>query len=401
MLFWPESNPMEVLTISSFLKRSLELQNYHIENRRFLHQHPELGTQLPKTMEYVEEKLRELGCEVERVPGGLTAVIGSAKGKTILLRADMDALPMQEQSGLAFASQTPGQAHTCGHDLHTAFLLGAARMLRERERELKGAVKLMFQGGEETLEGAVRMLDAGVLENPEVCAAIGIHVQPLLPLYHLNYTKGAFLASTDLFQIQINGRGCHGAQPHLGVDPINVAAHVLLALQSLQVKEVPPASSVVINICQVQAGVASNVVPEAAVLTGTLRTDDNALREKLKKRMEQIAKGTAEIFGATAELSFPESCPCTENNAALVDDMARHLTELGAEFHTDTEYRMQVSDDFGFISCRVPSVMFVIGCKPNGEETSHNHNPRVVYNEDVLALGAAVLAHCAFCWVNE
>lgn len=379
----------------------MELQNYHIENRRFLHKHPELGMQLPRTMEYVEEKLQELGCGVERIPGGLISLIGNQNGKTILLRSDMDALPMQEQSGLEFASTVPGQAHTCGHDLHTAILLGAAKMLREREHELKGAVKLMFQSGEETLEGAVHMLDAGVLEHPKVGAAIGMHVQPLLPLYHLNYTKGAFLASTDLFQVQIRGRGCHGAQPQMGVDPINVAAHILLALQSLQVKEVAPDASVVINVCQVQSGTASNVVPETAVMTGTLRTDDNSLREMLKARMVRIAQCTAEMFDATAELSFLESCPCTENNAELADALARHLTGLDVDFRTNPNYKMQVSDDFAFISQAVPSVMFVIGCSPSDGRTSHNHNPGVVYNEDVLALGAAVLAQCAYGWVNE
>lgn len=363
---------------------------------------PELGLELPITTSYVKEKLIEMGCEVEEIPyGGLVALIGNKTGNTILLRADMDALPLQEQSGLSFASNFSGISHSCGHDLHTTFLLGAAKMLKEKEHELVGTVKLMFQSGEETLEGAKRMLDSGVLENPKVNSAIGIHVQPLLPLKALNYSKGAILASSDTFEITVYGKSCHGAQPHLGVDPINIAATIIHLLQAFQVKEVPSDATVVLNICEIKSGHASNIVPDTALLTGTLRTYDNVLREMIKVRICEIVEGTANIFGATSKLRFLDSCPCTENDPTFTESLEKYIHDVGIDFNTEPNYRLMVSDDFGLIAREVPSTMFIIGCKPEVEETSHNHNSKVIYNENVLVQGAALLAHCAFNWVNN
>lgn len=343
-----------------------------------------------------------MGCEYREIPhGGLVAEIGNGTGKTILLRADMDALPMEEQSGLPFSSLNRGRAHTCGHDIHTAFLLGAARMLKEREKEISGTVKLVFQAGEETLEGAQEMIRAGILENPAVDAAVGIHVQPTLLPGYLNYPSGTFLASSDTFEIRIQGKGGHGGQPHLGIDPINVAAHIILALQSLQVKEVAADMPVVLNVCQVEAGSASNIVPDTARLSGTVRTYDDVACRKLKMRMRQIVEGTAQMFGAVGELIFAEQCPCTVNDPELAGFFSESLRHFGAGFITDGDYKMQVSDDFGFYTQKVPSVMFVIGCGSREGGQGHNHSPYVIYNEEVLVTGAALLAHCAWDWLEK
>lgn len=350
----------------------------------------------------MKKKLREMGCGYRVIPrGGIVADIGSRRGKTILLRADMDALPMEEQSGLPFSSRNEGRAHTCGHDLHTAFLLGAARMLKERETELAGTVRLIFQAGEETLEGAQEMLRAGVLENPPVDAAVGIHVQPTLLPGYLHYPAGTFLASSDTFEIRIQGKGGHGGQPHLGIDPINVAAHIILALQSLQVKEVAADIPAVLNICRAEAGSAGNVIPDSARLSGTMRTHDDSVREKLKMRMRQIVEGTAKMFGAVGQLIFAEQCPCTVNDPGLTGFFSESLRQFGIDFMTDGDYRMQVSDDFGFYTQKVPSVMFVIGCGNSEGTQGHNHSPYVIYNEEVLVTGAALLAHCAWDWLEK
>lgn len=385
----------------NFFERSQELAQYHRDNRRFLHQHPEIGMNLPETAAYVKKKLKEMGCAAEdSLCGGISVSLGTGNGKTILLRADMDGLPMEEQSGLPFSSVCPDRAHTCGHDMHMSFLLGAARMLKEREQEIRGTVKLVFQPGEETLEGASAMIAEGILENPHVDAAIGIHVQPSLPLGYLNYPEGPFLASIDNFCVEITGKGCHGGQPHMGVDPINIAAHIVLALQSLQVKEVSPDSRCVLNICRIEGGSASNIVPEKAFLWGTLRTYDNDVCERLKARMRDIVESTARMYGGAGKLTFEVHCPSVTNDRTLAADLYQIIEKSGIGFHTDPNYRMQVSDDFGFFSSKIPSVMFVIGCRSEGKEFSHNHSPFVIYDEAVLPVGAALLAHCACEWLK-
>lgn len=388
--------------INYFTKRSLELEQELINNRRILHQYPELGSQLLQTSAFVTKKLREMGCETTEIPeGGVVCHIGKNTGKTIMLRADMDALPIQEQSGLTFSSCNEGVAHCCGHDIHTSFLLGAAKMLKEREHELSGTVKLVFQTGEEPLEGAKNMIAANVLEDPHVDCAVGIHVQPLLPLGCLNYPRGAFLCSSDILKIQVFGKGGHGGLPHLGIDPINIAAHIILSLQSLQIKEISADSPVVLNICEIKAGSSCNIIPESAVLIGTLRTYDPQICCKLKKRIIEMCESTATTFGGSALVTFEESCPCVINNSTLVEQLSGYIPQLEMDFITESEYKMQVSDDFGFFSEQTPSVMFIIGCESTEGSRSFNHSPSVRYNEGVLPIGAALLAHLAFSWLND
>ncbi|MGL6105403.1 M20 metallopeptidase family protein [Romboutsia sp.] len=389
--------------MKSFIQGAKEIEDYLVEIRRHLHRHPELESDLPKTTKYVKEKLTEIGCKPEEIcKSGIVATIGGNKpGKTILLRADMDALPMQEESGLEYTSQHLGIAHTCGHDIHTSFLIGAAKLLKEREGEIEGTIKLMFQPGEESLTGALDMIKSGILESPKVDCAVGMHVQPLLPLNHLNYAKGPFLASTDILRITIQGRSCHASQPHMGIDPINIAAHIILSLQSLQSKLVPSNEPVVLNICEVKSGNTSNVVPEQAILTGTLRTFNPQLRKEIIEQCDKIIKLTSQAFGATSKLEILESCPSAINDKKLVDEIKEYIPNLGIDFVSDPNYRMQVSDDFGFISELVPSILFIIGCKPDGIESSHNHNSKVIYNEEVLQMGAALFAQCAFDYLKN
>ena len=262
----------------SYLQRAQELYEQMVSDRRYLHQHPEVGMELPETTEYVIKRLAEMGCQPQRLGGGVTATVtGNPQGKVFLLRADMDALPMEEKSGLPFASQR-SCAHTCGHDRHTAMLLGAARMLKEREKELNGTVKFMFQPGEEVLAGAKSMVAAGILENPHVDAAMGAHMIPMIPVGFGGYGTGVVSASSDHLVIQIEGKGGHGAHPHTAVDPINIGVHIHLALQELISREVDPAEAVVLTFGKFQGGGAANIIPATAVMEGTLRTFNEELR---------------------------------------------------------------------------------------------------------------------------
>lgn len=384
---------------TDFLTRSLELAPELVRLRRYFHQHPETGTSLPQTEAYVHRQLTDMGYQPQHIPNaGLLISAGQGHGRTLLIRGEMDALPMEETSGETFSSHCPGAAHTCGHDLHTTFLLGAAKLLKEQEAQLPGTVKLFFQTGEETLEGAENAIRSGVLLHPNVDAALGVHVQPLLPVGCLNIPKGAFLSSTDMFRIHIHGKGCHGAMPHLGVDPIQIAAHIILALHTLQVKEVPADEPVVLNICKMEAGSASNIVPNEACLLGTLRTYNDSICQTLKERIQDISHGVAQSFRGQAQVEFMEHCPTTVNDPAFVDFIDRSLQTFGRTFVSDPDYRLQVSDDFAFYSQTVPSAMIMLGCQPDGGERIPNHSPNVRYNETVLPIGAALLAHLAAGW---
>ena len=273
---------------NTFLERAMELKEELTANRRWLHQHPELDLETKETTAFVTEKLREMGCNPVPVsPNGVLVTLGPSTGKTFLLRADMDALPIQEESGLPFASSTDGKAHCCGHDLHTAMLLGAAKLLKERESELTGTVKLLFQPGEENMKGAKAMIRQGILESPHVDAAMAIHVNSVVPTGKLLVFTGPACASSDLFTIKIKGRGGHGSTPNKTIDPLNVAAHILISLQELQARELKAGETGVLTIGSIQGGDTFNVIPSEAVMKGTIRTYSSEVQELLIRRMKE------------------------------------------------------------------------------------------------------------------
>ena len=287
-----------------FYQRALELRGETAENRRYLHANAEVGLELPKARAYVTEKLKEYGLAPEPCGHGITATLGQG-GKCILLRADMDALPMGEDSGESFACPTGTEAHTCGHDLHAAMLLTAAKMLKERESELRGTVKFMFQPAEETFEGANDMAAHGILENPRPDAALAFHVaagnQAPGMFYYNN--SGAMMFSVDGFRITIHGKGAHGAYPHYAVDPVNIAVHVYLALQGIIAREVDPQKACIMTVGAFQAGSAPNIIPNEAVLQGTIRCNDQNNRLLMKRRLQEMAEKTAEAYGGRAEIA--------------------------------------------------------------------------------------------------
>ena len=255
-----------------FWKRAQELKDEITQNRRRIHQNAEVGLNLPNTKAFVTEKLREYGLKPTECGHGVTATLGKP-GKTLLLRADMDALKVKEKTDLPFRSEN-GSMHACGHDMHAAMLLGAARLLKAHQSELKGTVKLVFQPDEEGFTGAKAMLKAGVLEAPEPQAAMALHVNSGTPSGLVLCGKGTFMAGCTLFRITVKGVGCHGAMPETGVDPINIAAHIYLALQEITARELPAKTPAIVTMGKFSAGHAPNIIPQEAVIEGTIRTFD-------------------------------------------------------------------------------------------------------------------------------
>lgn len=386
----------------SMYNDALTIKEEIIANRRHLHQNPELGLELPKTAAFVEEKLKEMGYEPVRVGDcGIVATIGKEGGKCIMLRADMDALPMEEQTGLDFAS-TNGCMHACGHDCHTANLLGAAKLLKMHENELEGKVKLMFQPAEETMDGGKMMVEAGVCKDVDV--AVGMHIFGGLPSGTLLMmgTK-AKMAAVDWFEIVVKGKGCHGASPNTGVDPINVAAHILLSLQALNARELDPADNLVLTIGQIHGGSTSNVLPNECMMSGTIRTLKNETRAMIKERMEAIVSSVAAAFRAEAQVIWGSGCPVLMHNAQVYADVKAALSTLEGVNTIDmdeqgTEMVAMGSEDFSYVANEVPSTFLGLG---SGSSQYPAHHPKVVFDDNALPSGAAAYAHVAIEWLKN
>ena len=381
-----------------FYKKALSLKEETVSHRRYLHQNAEAGLDMPMAVDYISSKLAELGIQPLKCGKGITATIGRGE-RTILLRADMDALPSEEQSGLDFSSKT-SCAHTCGHDMHTAMLLTAAKMLKECEPKLNGKVKLMFQPAEENLLGCQNMIDNGVLDNPKVSAALALHVTSgRLPIGHFMYnSQGVMMNSADVFKIEVTGRGGHGAYPNLTVDPVNIAMHIYSALQSLISREADPEKSCTLTIGRISAGETANVIPNSAVLEGSLRTNDQAERDRLYKRISEICKGVSSSLGGNAEVSLLASVPTLVCDPQLTAATVNYISELSAPDITPiSSIHASASEDFALIAAKVPSAYVYLGAGFNDERGDHlAHNPKVRFNEDVLPLGSALLSHVAF-----
>ena len=389
--------------MSDLMKRAQELKDVIVKDRRTIHEHPEINAELPETTKYVMQQLKEMGYEPKEIcKCGVVATTTPKPGKVLLLRADMDALPMQETTDLEFRSKN-NYGHTCGHDCHTATLLGAARLLKEREDELEGTVKFMFQPDEEGLTGAQAMIDAGVMENPKVDAAFGMHITgDGLPCGHIGFHEGPFMASSDRFTITIHGKGGHGAYPHTNIDPINVAAHTHIALQEIIAREVDTAQPAILTIGSIHAGEAPNIIPEYAVMEGSIRTYNNDVREYIKSRLVEIAKYTALKFRCTAEVVYTSGvCPLI-NESNFTKEMHGYISDfLGADKLHEVPAVMG-SEDFALLTGLVPGAFFNIGAEvedPNGRYSCHN--PNVVFDESALPIGAATFANCAIQWLKN
>ena len=388
----------------NYYERALELKDETIANRRHIHKNAETGLDLPKTKAYVMKKLTEYGLEPKDCGYGVTATLGKG-GKVLLLRADMDALPMPEESGEEFACPTGKEAHTCGHDFHAAMLLTAAKMLKEKEDTLEGTIKFMFQPAEETFEGSKNMIENGILENPPVDAALAYHVSPgKMPIGLFMYNdKDTMMYSVDGFKITIHGKGSHGAYPHVGVDPINIGVHIHLALQELIARESDPTHSCVLTIGQFTGGTAANIIPETAVLQGTIRTNKPEARELLVRRMKEVAEKTAAVYNGTVDIEMISGVPPLICNPKLTDEVVGYMQELGIPGLTPYPgISASASEDFAVIAEKVPSTFMYLSAGYLDERGQYPaHHPKAQFNEDVCPIGAACLAHCASQWLKN
>jgi amidohydrolase len=310
-------------------------------------------------------------------------------------------LPMKEESGLEFSSENKF-AHTCGHDMHTAMLLGAAKILKEHEGELNGIVKFMFQPDEEGLSGAKAMINAGILENPKVDAAFALHVASRLsPVGMIAYAAGPISASSDIFRIEIKGCGGHGARPNLAIDPINTAAHIVIGLQEINARENNPLDPLVITVGSINSGYTSNIIPEQAVIEGSIRAYSKENRTMSKKRLEEISSSIAKAFRCECSVKYLNGTPSLFNNRELVAELQEYLAEV-----VPAVVKMppnMASEDFAYVVNEVPGVY--MGIAAGGDDPIYKaggqHNPNVVFNEEVLAYGTACFCNSAIKWLDK
>jgi amidohydrolase len=382
-----------------------------IKIRRRIHRQPEVGLKLPKTQAVVLEELSKLGLE-GRKGNGLSSVVavieGGRPGPTVLLRGDMDALPLHEDTGLDFSSEIDGAMHACGHDTHVAMLLGAARLLQERKAELPGKVILMFQPGEEGLGGAKTMIDEGLLEAAGETAptgALAVHIGTRYPTGEVHLRPGPQMAATDVIRITVRGRGGHASAPHLALDPIAVAAEIVLALQAMVTRRIDVFDPAVVTIAQITAGTTNNIIPETVFLFGTIRTVSEESRAEVRAGVRRVAEGIAAAHAATAEVDLEAGYPVTINDpafTAFVMETARSL--IGPEKVAELPAPIMGAEDFSYVLQRVPGAMAFVGARPDDQDPAtapQNHSNLVVFDEPAMSVGVALYTAVAVRHLTE
>ncbi|MCF1436155.1 amidohydrolase [Agrobacterium vitis] len=370
------------------LNRAAELEADVRQWRHHLHQNPEILYDVHETAAFVTEKLKEFGVD-EVVTGlGRTGVVGLIKGRgdgsrVIGLRADMDALPLQEITGKAWASKTDGRMHACGHDGHTAMLLGAAKYLAEN-RNFNGSVAVIFQPAEEGGAGALAMVEDGLMERFDIAEVYGMHNMPGMPVGTFAIRKGGIMAAPDKFFITIKGRGGHAAEPHRAIDPIAIGAQIVTNLQLIAARSANPVRSVVVSVTRFQAGTTHNIIPEQAELTGTVRTHDDETQDMAERRIREIVAGIASAHGAEADVIYERPCPVTANHPEETDNAARAAIDIVGEGNVNTDVDPSMAgEDFAFMLKARPGAYIMIG---NGN-TAGLHNPAYDFNDEAIAYG--------------
>jgi carboxypeptidase Ss1 len=385
-----------------FVAEAASIENEMIRTRRAVHQKPELAYHEEETAKLVAEKLGSFGIEVKQGVGG-TGVIGilegGRKGKTVALRADMDALPIEEMAEVDFRSKVKGVMHACGHDAHVAMLLGAARLLSGHRDELHGTVKFLFQPAEEHggKGGALPMIEDGVMRDPKVDFVFGLHMESSLRSGELGVKEGEFMAAPDTFKVRIVGRGGHGSAPHKTVDPIYVVAHVILALQGVSSRMIDPMRPFVISVGAVHSGTKENIIPDEALLDGTIRTLDEATRKRAKAKVAEVAKGVCRAFGARAEVEFErDAYPMTINDARATEDAVRVLKKIPGMRVKKIEAVLG-GEDFSRFLQKAPGTFYFLGTSNPAKGCVYPiHSSKFKVDEDVLKFGAASLAMLAY-----
>lgn len=384
-------------SVATLVAEAEAMQDDLVAVRRALHRHPEVGLQLPHTQAVVMEALAGLGLDVHRgeATTSVVAVLdGGRPGRTTLLRGDMDALPLGEQTGLPYASAIEGTMHACGHDAHVAMLVGAARLLARRREELAGRAVLMFQPGEEGYGGAKVMIDEGLLDQyGPVDRAFAIHVAPTEPAGWVLSRAGALMASSDLFRVTVTGKGAHASTPHEGVDPVPVACEMVVALQAMATRRLAATDPAVVTVSRIEAGTTYNVTPETVVLSGTVRALSDVARAGALAGLRRVVDGVAAAHLCTASVEeVGVSYPMTVNDPGAVDEA---LAFAGAVVGPERVLRMptaaMTAEDWSFVLQRVPGSMVHLGAAPEGaDEPAPNHSPRMAIDERVLPTGVAL-----------
>ena len=396
---------MEQAEKTDLLARMKELANAQhaelVNIRRHLHENPELGFEEVATAQYIADYLAGLGLEVtsQVAKTGVVALLrGARPGKTVAIRADMDALPIQELNEVPYKSKHPGKMHACGHDAHVAAAIGAARILWELRDQINGNVKFIFQPAEEAPGGAEPMIAAGVLENPAVDAIIGGHVWGSLESGIIEVMSGPTMASSDIIRLKIIGKGGHAAQPHTTIDPIVIASEIVGALQKLVSRQTDPFESVVISICSFHAGDVFNVIPHSAYLEGAVRTLNNELRQELPHKIEKIIRGITEPYGATYELDYYLGYPVTVNDPGVTETVRKAaVSVLGADKVRVAARASMGGEDYAYFLNKVPGTYIRIGTRnPEKGICQEMHHPRFDIDEAVLELTPVVYAQAVF-----
>ena len=383
-----------------------KLKDELIDIRRTIHKCPEVGASLPKTKKFVIDKLKEFGYEPQEIcESGIVAVLeGDRPGKTFLLRADMDALAIKEEAPVPFASDN-NCMHACGHDMHTTMLLGAAKLLKQHQKEICGKIKLVFQPDEEGFTGAKTMLKAGVLENPKVDAGMALHVNSGTPSGVVLCGLGTCMAGCTLFRIRVKGKGCHGAMPENGVDPINIAAHIFISLQEIISREVTPTMPAVVTIGKFEGGKAPNIIPEEVIMEGTIRTLDRDLSAQIYKRIEEISAQTAALFRGEAVVTEISSAPPLHNDEEMTNTIAGYIKENYDPSRVVVFNQGGMgSEDFASYTYENPCSYILLGAGAAQENELYGkpmHNDHVVFNEDIMPIGSALLVTSAMRWLEE
>ena len=372
-----------------------ELHDYTQVLRRDFHMHPEIGFQEVRTAGIVARELQELSLDVRTgiAETGVVALIKGAKpGPVVLARFDMDALPIHEETGADYASQTPGTMHACGHDGHTAIGLTVARMLHARQGEMSGTVKLVFQPAEEGLGGAQRMVAEGVLENPQPDYCLALHLWNEKPVGWLGVTPGPSMAASETFRVKLTGKGGHGAAPHLTVDPLFAAAQIVSALQSIVARNVSPMETAVVSVTSLHSGTTFNVIPQTAEFQGTIRSFDPQIRSMIIERFQQIVNQMALALNCSAEVEMESVTPAVINDLALSKRVQQIAQQLYPQAEIDTNERTMGSEDMAFMMQEIPGCYFFVGsANPEKGLDAKHHHPRFDFDESALTSGAALM----------
>jgi len=391
--------------MSNFLEQAKSLFPYTQTMRRDFHMHPELGFREIRTGGIVAKELEVLGIEVTKGVGktGVVGMLEGAKpGPTLLLRFDMDALPINEETGAEYASQTPNIMHACGHDGHTAIGLTVAKILNEHKDKLAGNIKFCFQPSEEghngeEIGGAEMMMRDGVLDSPKVDMTLSLHLWNEKPLGWIGVAEGPVMAGGEEFQITLTGKGGHGAIPNQTIDPVVAAAHIVNATQSIVSRNVGPLETAVVSITTIHGGTAFNVIPQEVTLKGTIRTFDKRVRQTVLERFEQIVKGVGEALGCQVEVQIKQIAPAVINDNVIAQKVQQTVQRILSESNLDTSgYTTMAAEDMAFMQEKVPGCYFFIGSNDSSRNLDYgHHHPKFDFDEEALVRGVALMASAA------